>query len=154
MIGASPVSDRYFTAPSGDIQGVADFDADGVDDILWRDTWGGLTIWFAADASRADAMAPGLSVVPLGDPSWSLVGLRDFNRDGQADILWQEETGRLAVWILQAGRFVREEYPRVPRRTWTLASRLRSPDAGDQTGGADPDDPNVELPVDCGRRCP
>jgi len=154
MIGASPVSDRYFTAPSGDIQGVADFDADGVDDILWRDTWGGLTIWFAADASRAEAMAPGLSVVPLGDPSWSLVGLRDFNRDGQADILWQEETGRLAVWILQAGRFVREEYPRVPRRTWTLASRLRSPDAGDQTGGADPDDPNVELPVDCGRRCP
>ncbi|MGE3511301.1 MAG: FG-GAP-like repeat-containing protein [Vicinamibacterales bacterium] len=154
MIGATPVSAHSLTAPSGDIQGVADFDADGVDDILWRDTWGGLMIWFAADAGRTDALAPGASVVYLGDPSWSLVDLRDFNGDGQADILWQEETGRLVVWILQAGRFVREEYPRVPPRTWRLASRLRSRDAGNQTGGVDSDDPNDELPVDCGRRCP
>lgn len=35
-----------------------------------------------------------------GDPAWKVVGLGDFNRDGRRDILWQHDTGPLAVWMM------------------------------------------------------
>ena len=150
MVGAQPVGEQRLTAPAADVAGVTDFDADGLADILWSETSGRLTIWFAADPGRMLAITPGATAVLVGDPSWSLAGLRDFNRDGRADILWQEETGRLVVWILAGGRFVREEYPRLPLRTWTLANRLAS-EGGD--GGSDEPPPDDELPIDCLKWC-
>ncbi len=152
MVGAELSGERRLTAPAAAIQGVADFDADGSADVLWRDRSGVLTLWLGADPDRTIVIVPGRTVVIGGDPTWSIAAVRDFNRDGLADILWQEETGRLVVWILAGGRIVREEYPRLPLRTWTLANRVAAVEEGD--GGSDAPPPaDDELPVDCFRRC-
>ena len=136
MVGAELSGEQRLTAPAAAIQGVADFDADGRADVLWRDRSGVLTLWLGADPERTIDIGPGGTVVVGGDPAWSIAAVRDFNRDGRADILWQEETGRLVVWILAGGRIVREEYPRLPLRTWTLANRLAAvEEAG--AGGSD-----------------
>ncbi len=153
MVGAELSGERRLTAPAAAIQGVADFDADGRADVLWRDRSGVLTLWPGADPDRTIAIGPGGTVVVGGDPAWSIVAVRDFNRDGRADILWQEETGRLVVWILAGGRIVREEYPRLPLRTWTLANRLAAVEEGGNGGSDEPPPPDDELPVDCFRRC-
>ena len=52
MVGAQPVGEQRLTAPAADVAGVTDFDADGLADILWSETSGRLTIWFAADPGR------------------------------------------------------------------------------------------------------
>ena len=123
MSGARRVDDCITAAGlRAALQGVADFDNDGRADLLWREDSGRLTIWFGAEPERVAAVVPDARVVV--DPTWTIADLRDFNRDGRADVLWREDTGRLAVWILEAGRFVREEYPRVPPPTWTLANRF------------------------------
>jgi hypothetical protein len=33
-------------------------------------------------------------------PSWHAVGAGDFNADGKADILWQNNDGTPAVWLM------------------------------------------------------
>ncbi len=62
----------------------------------------------------------------------------------------RRKPGRLVVWILAGGRFVREEYPRLPARTWTLANRLAA-EGGDV--GSDEPPPDEELPIDCLKWC-
>ena len=47
----------------------------------------------------------GTSVVASGGlgnpgPSWHAIGTGDFNRDGQSDILWQNDSGEVVVWEL------------------------------------------------------
>jgi hypothetical protein len=121
MNGASWVGDRVAKGlPRARIAGVADFDNDGRADVLWQD--GSLTIWFGGETSRVATIQPGASVVGAG---WTIADVRDFDRDGRADLLWQEaRTGRVVVWILDGGRFLREEYPRLPLLTWRLVSGL------------------------------
>ena len=33
-------------------------------------------------------------------PAWHAVGARDFNGDGKADILWQNDNGTPAIWLM------------------------------------------------------
>ena len=152
MVAGRRTGEARMTAPQAAIGGVADFDADGRADILWRQASGGLTLWLGGDPAQAAAITPASTVVAPGDWTWTLAGARDFNRDGRADLLWREESGRLVVWILAGARFVREEFPRLPLRTWTLLGLAT--DGGDGAGsGPEPSDPGDELPIDCFKRC-
>jgi serralysin len=36
-------------------------------------------------------------VVPT---TWSVVGQRDFNRDGRYDLIWRDSSGNIAIWLL------------------------------------------------------
>ena len=82
------VSDPYYQ-----VKGIGDFDGDGISDILWQDTSSGrptsgwTLIWFM-DGST---IASGEAVRLVGDPNWKVRGVGDFNGDGKADILWQDE---------------------------------------------------------------
>ncbi|MGH6690825.1 MAG: hypothetical protein ACREF4_09120 [Gammaproteobacteria bacterium] len=33
-------------------------------------------------------------------PGWSVFGLGDFNDDARADILWRENDGTVAIWLM------------------------------------------------------
>jgi hypothetical protein len=33
-------------------------------------------------------------------PSWHILGAGDYNGDGKSDILWQSDSGRASVWLM------------------------------------------------------
>ena len=73
----------------------ADFNGDGIGDLLWQNDSGQAAVW----------EMNGLNVVSGGfvggTPSagWKVIGSGDFDGDGKSDILWQNtSTGQAAVW--------------------------------------------------------
>lgn len=88
---------------SSDIQGVADFDGNGVGDfVIQNKTTGANTVWLmkteqsnVGDFIAFDS-AYDLPSTPVG---WHMKGVADFDRDGKYDVLWQNvNTGETAIW--------------------------------------------------------
>jgi hypothetical protein len=108
---------------------LADFNADGMQDVLWFDTTTGrISVWLMRGTDVLETGAP--IAAPAGD-GWVALNAADFNFDGMADVLWGNATTNcMAVWLmhstclLQAGA----EFS-VPEGTgWVAAS------AGDTNG--------------------
>jgi hypothetical protein len=123
MTGALRTGEAY---PGGEdpklvwtVQGLGDFDADGRSDILWRDASGSLAIWFGGDATRTAFPSYQNAGRPL-PLSAQVQGITDANSDGYADILWRNGDGQVAVWLLEAGRFVSAAYPRPLDASWQI----------------------------------
>ena len=86
---------------SWSIAGVGDFDGDGSADLLWRQNSGALAIWDINGPTITSSNAvtyQGNAVAP--DASWSVGGIGDFNRDGNADILWRQSSGAISIWLM------------------------------------------------------
>ena len=90
------------------IQGVGDFDGNGLDDILWRGRYGDNVIWSGGNA-------PGFSI-PWENGNWLVQGVGDFDRNGQSDILWRckpgsapkcgtTTAGTVAIWAFSNGNY-------------------------------------------------
>ena len=82
------------------IVGVADFNSDGQPDLLWQhQATGSLSAWLMNGTSLETLamVTPGI----VSDTNWKIVGIGDFNSDGQPDILWQHQaTGGLSAWLM------------------------------------------------------
>ncbi len=91
----SPIADLNWQ-----VAGVADFNGDGQPDLLWRhQTTGQLAVWYMDGVTRVGGAA--LVPSPIADLNWQVVGVADFNGDGQPDLLWRHQTtGQLAVWYM------------------------------------------------------
>jgi serralysin len=86
---------------SWSIAGVGDFNHDGKSDLLWRNTNGSLAMWLmngTTIASSSLVTFNGSVVAP--DASWHVVEIGDFNGDSSADILWRNNSGALAEWLM------------------------------------------------------
>lgn len=71
------------------IAALADFDGDGITDLLWRNmVLGTHDIWLMG------ARAPRQQQFVYAEPNlaWKIAGAADFNGDGYADILWRNTT--------------------------------------------------------------
>jgi hypothetical protein len=76
----------------------ADFNGDGLTDILWRDYSNGRNyIWFMDGLKRIGSV----ELPAVSDLNWRIVGTGDFDRDGSVDILWRNYgTGENLVWMM------------------------------------------------------
>jgi kumamolisin len=74
-----------------------DFDGDGKQDFLWRNTTTGqVGIWLMNGPTAT-------AEVNIGSPSlaWSIINTGDFDGDGKSDILWQlGNTSQYGVWFM------------------------------------------------------
>jgi hypothetical protein len=95
--------DRYLGAfvPSRVFVGSNDFDSNGDSDILWYNaSTGESQIWLMSGSSRIGraTVSDGARAALIGPP-WRIVGSRDFNGDGQTDLLWHNSaTGETQLW--------------------------------------------------------
>ena len=81
------------------IVGAADMNRDGWTDIVWRNPVDGLlAVWLMADTEVMATLL--MTPASVADPLWQIGGVGDMNSDGFADLVWQHNGGKLAVWLM------------------------------------------------------
>jgi hypothetical protein len=105
-----------------EVVAIADFDADGSADILWRNLNDGrITLW------KMSGRAP-TSVVQIYQErnlNWRVVGAGDFNGDGYADVLWRNSaTGENFILFMQGTTTAAGsgQITRVPEQQWQIVA--------------------------------
>jgi hypothetical protein len=85
--------------PKWKIRGVADINGDGKADLIWQHDDGWLAAWLMNGYTVTSTVY--LSVPRMFDPMWIIVGAGDVNRDGKADLIWQNQSDNgLGVWLM------------------------------------------------------
>src|SRR5262245_41464627 len=146
-----------FTGPSWHIAAIADFDNFAktsslpggsnpayASDLLWQNDNGALAIW-QSNGSNVNPFPGNENQANLGNPGagWHVVAANDFDGNTSADILFQHDTGLLAIWEMQSfgGGNVLAGAPTIlsernvtqnPGATWHVVG------TGDINGGANP----------------
>ena len=91
---------------SWSVVAMGDFNDDGRQDVLWRNSDGTLAEWLMNGSTITSSQAltsQGKAVKP--DSSWSIAGAGDFNGDGMSDLLWRQSgTGSLMEWQMNGSQ--------------------------------------------------
>ena len=116
MDGSSIIGSGYLNvsgtiiAPdsSWSVAGMGDFNGDKYSDLIWRNSvTGELAEWQLHSSDiigSADLNAGGVAVRP--DASWGIIGVGDFNGDGNADLLWRNTNGTVSEWLMHGSTVI------------------------------------------------
>jgi hypothetical protein len=78
------------------VEALADFNGDGQNDILWRNTAGVAVLW-AMNGTKLDVAKSGL--LPNMPSNFQVGGVGDLNQDGIQDVIWRDQTsGMNRIW--------------------------------------------------------
>lgn len=77
--------------------GVGDFNSDGKDDVLWRNSaTGAYGVWLMDGATETS-----WHYIGNNGTSWESVGVGDFNGDNKSDVVWRNSaTGKYGLWLM------------------------------------------------------
>jgi hypothetical protein len=93
---ARPNGQETGAANAWNVAALADFNGDGQNDILWRNTAGVVVLW-AMNGTRLDVAKSGL--LPSIPTNFQVGGVGDFNDDGILDLIWRDRTsGVNRIW--------------------------------------------------------
>ena len=104
------------------IANVADFNADGLADILWGDASAGRIAVFLLWGTGL--LEPGPAIPGPPGRGWAAVTAQDFNLDSMADVPWFDPaSNRAAVWLMRGTHLVEPgpEIPGPPGDGWVLS---------------------------------
>ena len=107
------------------VSDTGDFNADGVDDLLWNNADSGKSaVWLMAST---EVLLPGAPVSgPPGD-AWNAAWAADFNADGMADVRWyNDETHESAIFLMAGTELLLPGpvFPGPSGNGWTHVSSL------------------------------
>jgi hypothetical protein len=85
---------------SWQVAGIGDFNGDGKDDLLWRNSDGTIGTW--SGQANGGFVANNATIQPVPN-EWHIAATGDFNGDGKDDILWRHDNGVIADWLATAG---------------------------------------------------
>ena len=86
-----------FVPTDWQVAAVGDFNGDGRDDIMWRNSDGRMSNWLGkTDGGFIDNAANSLTDAPT---SWHIVGAADINGDGRDDLIWRNDNGMMTNWL-------------------------------------------------------
>lgn len=91
------------------IAGVADLNADGTEDIFWRNAVSGQNyVYIMANGAINNSLSKAVNTVT--DSNWIIAGINDINNDGAADILWRNySTGQNWVYFMNGGNIASQK---------------------------------------------
>jgi hypothetical protein len=99
-LNLTPVSGAPTLPLNWKLSATGDFNADGLADILWRNTTSQkLVIWTMNGNAKIGSLVP--TPDQAVDANWEVVGALDYNADGNTDLLWYNpNSGKIVFWFL------------------------------------------------------
>lgn len=85
----------------------ADFDGDGLSDILWRNVGGVFSIWHATGGG---SFQQGAYTDGSVGTDWRIAAVGDMDRDGKDDLVWQNVSGAISIWSSTGAGFAKNTY--------------------------------------------
>jgi len=80
----------------------SDYDGDGLADILWTNSSGGVAIW----KMNGTQLVHSSIIQTAAVTGWRIAAEGDFNGDGFTDILWTTSSGGVAIWMMEGDRII------------------------------------------------
>jgi hypothetical protein len=110
MNGTSLINDQpfgTFPAPPWTMSGMGDFNGDGHNDVVWRNTTtGSIYVWYLNNGAFVSE-----AFVVTVDPAWKVEAVADFNRDGRPDLLMRHQsTGVAFIWFMNNAALVSDQF--------------------------------------------
>ena len=102
------------------IAGVADFDGDGVSDVIWRNSaTGDVVIWFmSAGLIRSASL-----IATVNSADWEIEGIGDFDHDGRSDLMWRNTSnGDVVAWLIDSSLKQAASITRVNNTEWSISA--------------------------------
>lgn len=110
----------------------ADFNGDGINDFVYRDTTTGEVTALLLRQNRNSLATQPIATVP--NQAWQIVDVDDYDGDGDGDLLWRNsDTGRLLVWRMDGRRI--EGFRTLPSAasSWAFAASAEKEGTADGT---------------------